>query len=696
MCGMVLLTSGVIIANSYRSARAGAQEVMLALTSAVANQTEEKVRGFLAPAADTARLALQHIRAGVLDIEQPDAVERWFFGVLEGRPDLAVGCWASEQGNFYMIKRMPDGSLDTKFITRRMGPAGPGGRRPELSRTTRWRYRAPGMGLSTIEKTDDTNDPYDHFLRGWYVDVRKHRSLRWSGAYVFWTDKRPGITVSVPHEVDERFLGTICVDIRLDAISRFLRELTIAEHGIAVILNPDGTMIAGPDPADITMSKADQSGFRLRDVSESSLPAVADLADAPGFREALDEAGDKLSLLPFESAGSDWVAGLKAVPIGGGRTWIVGVLVPEDDFLAPINRTNTTNLVTSALFLLVALLIVLMLSRWIARSLKLLVSETDSIRRLRFVNSPSRSPFREVDQVLRAFEEMKVGLRSFQKYLPLKLVRKLLQNREEPELGGEFQELTIYFSDIAGFTPINESMHPMEMAVRLGRYLGAMTEEMEARQGTVVQYVGDEIMGLWGAPQPVEDHAVRACEAALACARRVETLWPEGDDCPKFHTRFGIHTARVAVGHFGSEDRLYYGAIGDGINLTSRLEGVNKYYGTQVIISADTYRLVRESFEARRLDLVAVKGKERPIGIYELLGRKGEVEGARLEAMALYEQAFVAYLNRRFEEAMARFEQVLTVLPSDRPSQTLAERCRHYVADPPPPEWSGVWIMTAK
>ncbi|MFT5432415.1 MAG: adenylate cyclase, partial [Myxococcota bacterium] len=326
----------------------------------------------------------------------------------------------------------------------------------------------------------------------------------------------------------------------------------------------------------------------------------------------------------------------------------------------------------------------------------LLVRETEQIRELRFdEGTPGTSPFREVSEVLNAFEDMKVGLRSFQKYLPMKLVRKLLQEHAEPTLGGELMELTIYFSDIAGFTPINERMQPMEMATRLGTYLASLTEIIEEHNGTVVQYVGDEVMAFWGAPQPVEDHARQAAIAALKCAERVKTLWGD-EDVPVFQTRFGIHTARVAVGHFGSVDRLYYGAIGDGINLTSRLEGANKYYGTEIILTADTRSELGDEFLVRRLDRVAVKGKELPVTIYELVSPAAAATDATRGFVGQYEAALDEYIAGRFGAALRGFRAALAVRATDEPSRIMAGRCRELLDSPPPKGWNGVHVMTMK
>jgi adenylate cyclase len=391
-----------------------------------------------------------------------------------------------------------------------------------------------------------------------------------------------------------------------------------------------------------------------------------------------------------------YIGSLRRLALNDRVAWLVAAVVPEADFLAPITRANGTNVLISLILLVVALITSLFIARRVSRSLSTLVQQSREISRLSFEdNAQVRSPFREVNDVLDAFENMKVGLRSFQKYLPLKLVRRLLANQEEPELGGEFMEVTIFFSDIIDFTPINESMHPMEMAQRLGDYLASLTDEIETRQGTVVQYVGDEIMALWGAPQTVADHASLACRAALACQEKVQHLWDESTTLPAFSTRFGIHTAEVAVGHFGSTDRLYYGAIGDGINATSRIEGLNKFYGTHILISETTNALVSDTFYTRRIDKVAVMGKRHAMTVYELLGERTNHD-LNLSWTEQWETAFSAYLNCNFSVAQALLDDFLRDCPTDIPAQLLRKRSQDFAINPPPPGWDGVHRMSAK
>ena len=233
-------------------------------------------------------------------------------------------------------------------------------------------------------------------------------------------------------------------------------------------------------------------------------------------------------------------------------------------------------------------------------------------------------------------------------------------------LGGELMEISIMFSDIKGFTTFSEQLDPNQLADVLGLYLDALSRIIQREtRGTIDKYIGDAIMTIWNAPEPVPDHPRMACLAALRCrdASRALAQTPEWRGLPAFETRFGLHCANALVGHFGARDRMNYTAIGDAINLASRLEGLNKQYGTSIIASESVVERAREAFDFRLLDIVAVKGKSEPITIYELLGTKGDAEERR-EIVSAYESAFAAYAARDFEKALT----VLQEYANDRPA----------------------------
>ena len=295
-------------------------------------------------------------------------------------------------------------------------------------------------------------------------------------------------------------------------------------------------------------------------------------------------------------------------------------------------------------------------------------------------------------------ERMRGGLRSFTKYVPAQLVRDLLAEGLEARLGGESRPLTIMFSDVVGFTAISEQLgEPQALVDALSEYLEAMSATIAECGGTVDKYIGDAVMAFWGAPRPLEDHPKQAVRAAWLCQERLAALrdgWP--DTHPAFNTRIGLHTGEVVVGNIGWEDRMNYTVMGDAVNLASRLEALCQRYGIDVSLSEDTYDAVREEFLARPVDCVAVKGKEKPIVLYELLGPRDEASADTVAFCDATTQGFAHYRARAFEAACEDYERALELRPGDVAATLMLERCRAYIASPPPDDWTGVQKLTSK
>ncbi len=227
-------------------------------------------------------------------------------------------------------------------------------------------------------------------------------------------------------------------------------------------------------------------------------------------------------------------------------------------------------------------------------------------------------------RILTEEENVKYIRQTFSKFVSADVVDELLKHPDNLALGGSKKEITIFFSDIRGFTTISEALGPEELVKLLNEYLSAMTDLVIEYKGTIDKYMGDAIMAFWGAPVPLEDHAYYACVAALAQLDYLKILqqrWVERN-VPVIDIGIGLNSGPAVVGNMGSSHRMEYTCMGDTINLGSRLEGSNKMYGTNVIISEHTYEKVKDRVIARELDLVRVKGKTLPVRIYELMGIK--------------------------------------------------------------------------
>lgn len=287
---------------------------------------------------------------------------------------------------------------------------------------------------------------------------------------------------------------------------------------------------------------------------------------------------------------------------------------------------------------------------------------------------------------------------AFGRYLSPTVMSSVLSNPDQLHLGGTKREVTVFFSDIKGFTTISEQFEPEVLIGIVNEYLTAMTDIVMANQGTLDKYVGDAIVAYFGAPIDQPDHARRACETALQMREKLVELnakWlAEGK--PELDFRIGINTGQVIIGNIGSEKRFDYTMIGDEVNLGSRLEGANKQYGTNVMISESTYAAVESGFDVRELDVVRVKGKQMPVRVYELLARPGKLSKIGHDLMVPYNKGLALYRERKFTEARAEFDKALVIYAKDGPSKTYLERCIVLRDSRPPDNWDGVFEMKVK
>jgi adenylate cyclase len=286
----------------------------------------------------------------------------------------------------------------------------------------------------------------------------------------------------------------------------------------------------------------------------------------------------------------------------------------------------------------------------------------------------------------------------FQFYVSSNVVDHLLQSSETLQLGGERCKLTALFSDIRGFTSISEKLSPEQLVEFLNEYLSKMSQLVLQYEGTLDKYMGDAIMAFYGAPIEQADHAQRACKTAVDMIVRLKELhvgW-ETRGLPPMDIGIGINSGDMSVGNMGSRDRFDYTIMGDNVNLASRLEGINKEYGTNIVISEFTYALIRhQSFLVRELDTVRVKGKDEPVTIYELLGYASLYEHKK-PVVAKFCEGLSAYKQRDWNLALERFGEALELDPSDTPSAKYISRCEAYQHTPPPDDWDGVFVMTTK
>jgi adenylate cyclase len=295
-------------------------------------------------------------------------------------------------------------------------------------------------------------------------------------------------------------------------------------------------------------------------------------------------------------------------------------------------------------------------------------------------------------------ERKKKHLRStFSKYVSPAIVDEILKDPENIELGGKKLRMSVFFSDVRGFTTISEKLDPRALSDVLTKYLTPMTQIVFANKGTLDKYMGDALMAFFGAPIIFPDHAKYACRCALQSLEKLKDLQKEfeAQGLPKIDIGIGINSAEMSVGNMGSDIVRSYTVMGDAVNLASRLEGINKEYGTRVVISQFTFEDVKDSFTCREIDWVRVKGKNEPVRIFELVC-EGKPDPSTASLLQHFKNGFQLYHEKKFGEALDCFKQALNDRPGDPPTELYVERCTEYLTEAPPENWDGVFVMKTK
>ena len=287
---------------------------------------------------------------------------------------------------------------------------------------------------------------------------------------------------------------------------------------------------------------------------------------------------------------------------------------------------------------------------------------------------------------------------TFGQYLSPKVVEVITKDPSKLVLGGEKRDMTVFFLDIAHFTTISEKMDPEKLTLFLNRYLSRFTDVILKHDGVVDKYIGDCIMAFWNAPLDQKQHRLFGCLSAIECIEAIKELnrdLPEGlPERPA--VRIGLNSGNMVVGNMGSSTRLSYTVIGDEVNLASRLEGANKFFGSHIMVSERTYSEASEHVEARMLGRVRVVGKDVPIRVFELLAKKGELSPEKISLQAAYGEGVELFYKKEFEKAAKSFTKALETVPDDAPSQLYLRIAKDYEVMPPPENWDGVFNLTAK
>ncbi|HEX7564954.1 MAG TPA: ABC transporter substrate-binding protein [Bradyrhizobium sp.] len=425
----------------------------------------------------------------------------------------------------------------------------------------------------------------------------------------------PILSLRVPifHGVD--FLGCASANITVDVLSRFLDKHRTSTHSTTLIADSNsGKIIAFPEK---------QKGVRI----ENGILKIATITDIDDLnvREAYRQhsrIGTESFVFRSPVNGEDLIAAFAKFPGGFGQPWQVITLTPIDDFIGTLKATNRLMMLVIIILTMVELFFIYFASSRLSRPVENVSRQLQAIESLDFealARPPSK--IQEIAKLESAASLLRTSLKSFSSFVPLDVVRQLIKSGIPLTLGVEPRFLTVFFSDLENFSSHSETLAPNDLLVQISTYLEQVSGAISQEGGTVDKFIGDGVMAFWNAPVQRPDHVLRGCAGALRAARRMERVndeW-EAEGRPRIRVRIGLNCANVLVGNVGSSTRLSYTALGDGVNVAARLEGINKLFGTTICISDSIYDQVRTDILVRPLKRVQVKGRKTEFMIYELL-----------------------------------------------------------------------------
>jgi adenylate cyclase len=680
--GIRVAVSGLVLASIAVSAVGvhllwwrTAQQISRTLADTINDQIVSAVGDELQSITTEARSAFIAVRTlfveSVLDTRDARKREFVFLSQLQAQPTISWVAFGWPDRSFFAAHKLGDAAIEMLDIE---------GNEPKLQID---RYGFEGNDVKFRDRRfEDTK--YSVVDQEWYREADKSDEERWFTLTTHPDGERPAAALAGPIDVNQKRAGVLAIIIELTRVSNFLSQLTVGKSAGAFILDRSGTAIASPDP--------DADELHALKTNHPLFPVAVDAIQQAGSGYDADKGQ------PFHTQvtrdGKAYEAVLTPISFPG---WSLVTVIPESEFLGPVEMTIRKLLIGLAILIVIAGLS----SAWLAQRLIAgpLIKVVNEIRHVeRFdLDKVERHPSRltEIENLSGAIADMALGLAAFRKYIPADLVKRLISDGTGARLGGAVRPMSVMFVDLAGFTGLSERLGDKIIPL-LSRYFDAVSTQVQDHGGTIDKFIGDAVMAFWGAPAPNPDHAIDCCRAALACQRAVRESGLVDDEGRTVRIRIGINSGDMLVGNIGSAVRLNYTVIGDAVNIASRLEGTNKLYGSQIIIGPETRRLAGDHIAVRELDRLAVYGRAGGLQIYELLGMAGEFTDASGWVKS-YEAGLASYRARDFTAAIHAFEKALSLRTQDQASSLMIERCKQQLDNPTGDDgWDGTMIALTK
>jgi adenylate cyclase len=685
----VLVGAAVTIVN-YVQIRDTTAKVAANVFETTIDRINERRLSFFAPV----YLMIQLLRANpslLQDAGSKEAILQLVLPALSQNSQISAIYVGYQNGNYFQILSISE--AEQAFI------AGLGG--PPATRFAIQEIRAGDTGVreqtwrfldrdrSQIGMRTNAQPAYDPRARRWYRDATaKPQNVIRTPPYVFATTSQVGMTVASAFDD-----GVVAVDITLDQLLVYVRSVRPNDQHRFVAFDEDDLLLAHPDPDQ--MFKRSGSGS----TQSFELAKIEDLTD-PVIQKASQnfKVRGPYRLTRLDVAGTEFLATVVRQVARDGGVFYVLYAAPLSDFEGSLAGAARRNILAALLVSLFALPAIIYLARSISKPLRKLSGEAQLIQSFKLDDSIKMSSrVREIDTLIRSMSGMKGTIREVSKFVPKALVKDILETESVVAVGGETRRISILFTDVKDFTPIAQSTSAEDLMVNMSEYFEELASLIIKEKGTVDKFIGDAIFAFWNAPLPVEGHEHAACATALKCRAasvRLNARWID-EGRPAWHTRFGVHVGEAVLGNVGSADRIDYTAIGDTVNIASRLEGLNKYYGTNILVSGQIAGVCPSEFLFRRIDRSLPKGVGEPLDVFELLGMVDGPEEFRVtptmgKLVLDWNNAYEVYANQDWLPALDPLEAFAAEYPEDLVARIYIDRVIEFLLEPPPMDWDGI------
>lgn len=658
----LVVSVGSIIVYSHINNTKSIKALSTNMTENISKGIIRETQNYLYPVARMVSVVSKMIENEMYSLEKQDDIEKLLIRMIKAFPQQTMLYVGGIDEKFAIAYAGKDGIAKTKYIYKKDN---------ELFSIIRKRDQ-----LDKIFSEESSITNYNCQARPWFRGAVAKGAQVWSDMYVFHSTQTLGITVSEPiKDKDGQVIAVVGADLEFSMISDFLKKLSIGNSGMAYLVNGKSEVIGYKDPTKIMI--VENGKYRPVKVDEIAVPVIRN-----SYEQYIKNQKDRFVMTINNTR---YLSFFIPFPDSFGKNWKIGVVVPEDDFFGNLKEVNKVTITVSFVILLMAIFFANFISKNISKPVMILAKETKRIRQFH-LDFPLhiKSSIMEIQYLIESMEKMRIGLKSFSKYLPYELVRQLVDTGKEVEIGGEKKHVTIMFSDITDFTSISERESLELFLPQLQRYFDDLSNVISSNKGTIDKYIGDAIMSFWGTPIPDENQEYNACMATLMCRRCVDRMnagWDK-ENRPKLHTRFGIHSGEAIVGNVGSSTRMNYTLLGDTVNIADRLEILNKDYGTKIIVTENCYKKVCDAFYFRPIDIVVVKGRQQAIKIYELLDEinpdnSGDNISDVIKLSEKFTTAFELYHYDNSENAFTVFKEIEKEFPADELTKIYIERCKN-------------------